>query len=299
MLDTHRLMLLRELSLRGTMAAVAESLQYSPSAVSQQLSLLERETGVPLLRRSGRGVSLTAQAEILVAAADDVADVLERAGAALESSHAEVHGRVRVAVFQSAALALMPPALLAMSRRHPEVRVEMVQTEPEHALHETWARVFDLVIAEHYPAHSAAWFPRLQPRDLTTDAVRLAVPHGAQVDGIEAAREHAWVMEPRGTASRHFAEQACRSAGFEPDVRYETADLQAQIRLVETGNAVALMPDLVWTGREVACRLIDLPGLPRRTIFTALREAGAQSPATAALVHQLEVAARDIREVAG
>ena len=67
-------------------------------------------------------------------------------------------------------------------------------------------------------------------------------------------------MEPRGAASRHWAEQACRSAGFEPDVRFETADLQAQIRLIESGNAVALMPDLVWTGRGTTAQLLDLPG---------------------------------------
>ncbi len=76
MLDVHRLMLLRELSIRGTMAAVAESLQYSPSAVSQQLTQLEREAGTPLLRKSGRGVRLTPEAEILVAAAATLADTL-------------------------------------------------------------------------------------------------------------------------------------------------------------------------------------------------------------------------------
>jgi len=98
-------------------------------------------------------------------------------------------------------------------------------------------------------------------------------------------------MEPRGTASRHFAEQLCRSAGFEPDVRYETADLQAQIRLIESGNAVGLMPDLVWTGRSTTCRLERLPGDPRRTIFTAQREAGLGAPALRVFREMLELAA--------
>jgi DNA-binding transcriptional LysR family regulator len=100
-----------------------------------------------------------------------------------------------------------------------------------------------------------------------------------------------WVMEPRGTASRHFAEQMCRTAGFEPDVRYETADLQAHIRLVESGNAVAFIPDLVWAGRSTSGRLLTPPGEPRRTIFTAQRVAGAASPVARAFRETLEAAA--------
>ena len=155
MLDVRRLRLLRELKIRGTLAEVAEALQYSPSSVSQQLALLEKEAGVELLRKTGRRVQLTPQAEVLVAAAGHVQDVLEQAQAQVEDTLPSVQGRVRVAVFQSAALALMPNALHEMATEHPDVRVEMVQREPETALNETWARDFDMVIAEQYPAHAA------------------------------------------------------------------------------------------------------------------------------------------------
>ena len=292
MLEIRRLVLLRELAVRGTIAAVAEALNFSPSAVSQQLSQLEKEAGMPLLRKSGRGVQLTPQAEVLVDSVGEVLDTLERAEARLQASTATVSGRVRVAVFQSAALALMPATLLAMATRFPDVRVEMVQREPEQALRETWARDFDMVIAEQYPAHAAPHHPGLDRRPLTTDAIRLALPApGAAlhpVASLDEARHMPWVMEPRGSASRHFAEQLCRSTGFEPDTRYETADLQAHIRLVESGNAVALIPDLVWAGRDTSCRLLTLPDLPRRTIFTAQRLSGAASPAARALRETLE-----------
>ena len=292
MLDVRRLVLLREVAVRGTLAAAAEALAYSPSAVSQQLSVLERETGVELLRKVGRRVQLTPQAEILVEAAGEVLALLERAEAALAASGESVTGRVRVAVFQSAALALMPRALRFAAERFPEVRVEMVQREPEGALHETWAREFDLVVAEQYPGHSTSWLPGLMRADLTSDAIRLAVRRDSAVLRLADTRDEAWVMEPRGTASRHFAEQLCRVAGFEPDVRFETADLQAQIRLAASGNAVALMPDLVWAGGEPDCRLLELPGAPRRTIFTAQREAGLASPAVRVFRECLEEAAR-------
>jgi DNA-binding transcriptional LysR family regulator len=98
-------------------------------------------------------------------------------------------------------------------------------------------------------------------------------------------------MEPRGAASRHWAEQACRSAGFEPDVRFETADLQAQARLIESGNAVALMPDLVWTGRGTTAELLELPGKPHRTIFTSVRRSSVQRPAILAARETLAAAA--------
>jgi DNA-binding transcriptional LysR family regulator len=296
MMDLHRLVLLRELSIRGTMAAVAESLQYSPSAVSQQLTLLEKEADAVLLRKTGRTVQLTPLAEILVKAAEELSNTLERAEAELQAANTNVTGRVRVAVFQSAALALMPTALSMMKVDHPDVRVEMVQKEPEEALHETWSRDFDMVIAEQYPAHAAPWLSGIVRRDLTTDAIRLAVPDSFEGRTIHESKDRPWVMEPRGTASRHFAEQTCRLAGFEPDVRFETADLQAQIRLIESGNAVALIPDLVWAGRPASCTLLTLPDNPRRTIFTAQRESGLDWPAAGAFLSTLVHAAREMEQ---
>jgi DNA-binding transcriptional LysR family regulator len=292
------LRLLRELKIRGTLAEVAEALQYSPSSVSQQLALLEKEAGVELLRKTGRRVQLTPQAEVLVAHTAQILETLEQAEAELAASLTTVTGTVRIAVFQSAALALMPDALTRMSSSYPEVRVEMTQREPETALHETWARDFDLVIAEQYPGHAAPRYAELDRVPLTSDAIRLAVPPPSPdrpaIRNLADTAGLAWVMEPRGTASRHWAEQACRSAGFEPDVRFETADLQAQIRLIESGNAVALMPDLVWTGRKTSAQLLNLPGGPRRTVFTSVRRSGAERPAILAARQILAATAASI-----
>ena len=286
MLDIRRLRLLRELYVRGTLAEVAAALHQSPSSVSQQLRLLEREVGVELLRKAGRRVQLTPQAEILVEHTAAVLERLEQAESDLAASLAEATGTVRIAVFQSAALALMPDTLTRLAREHPRLRVTMIQREPESALHETWARDFDLVIAEQYPGHGAPWHPKLDRVDLTTDVIRLAVPPAAlpwgDVREIDDAAPAPWVMEPTGAASRHFAEQLCRLAGFEPDVRFETADLQAQIRLVESGNAVALLPGLLWMGRKPTVRLRRLKGDPLRTIFTSTRRASASQPSVLA-----------------
>lgn len=296
MLEVRRLRLLRELSLRGTIANVAEALNQTPSSVSQQLAQFEREAGVALLRKSGRRLQLTPQAEILVEQTAEILTLLERAESDMNASLRPVRGTVRIAAFQSAALALMPEALNSLSRDYPLLRVEMTQREPEEALRETWARDFDLVIAEQYPHHAAPHYAELDRRHLASDSIRLAsslLPgrFGA-VRALSDAATAPWVMEPVGSASRHWAEQACRSAGFEPDVRFETADLQAHIQLVQSGNAVALIPDLVWTGRATSVQLTPLPGDPKRTIFTSSRLASSASPLIVACRKSLELAAQ-------
>jgi DNA-binding transcriptional LysR family regulator len=278
MLDLRRLSLLRELQIRGTIAAVASALSYSASAISQQLSLLEAEAGVPLLVKSGRRVQLTPQAELLVSHAEAILDGMEVMETELASSTTEVRGTVRLAVFQSAALGIIPQALTILASDFPELRVEVTQREPENALFEVWARDFDLVIAEQYPGHAAPRQRALDRELLFTDELRLGGAHS-----MIAAAARPWVMEPKGTASRHWAEQQCRIAGFEPDVRFETADLQAHIRLVESGNAVALLPDLVWAGQPPRVPLSSLPANPRRQIFTAARQASRERPGIVAV----------------
>lgn len=283
MLDLKRLSLLREVHRRGTLHAVARALSYSPSTISQQLSLLEREAGVALLERSGRRVHLTAAGQLLVERSSALLDEFEQLEADLVAASGTVTGTVRLAVFQSAALGIVPRALSLLAQEHPQLRVEITQREPESALDEVWARTFDLVIAEEYPAHSAPLRRDLDRAPLGRDALRLAVAPDSAVTSITDAAASAWVMEPRGTASRHWAEQTCRLAGFEPDVRFETADLQAHIRLVETGHAVALLPDLVWAGRAPTVSLVTLAGEPHRTLFTAARASTAGRPAIAAV----------------
>ncbi|KQX05247.1 MULTISPECIES: LysR family transcriptional regulator [unclassified Leifsonia] len=291
MLDVRRLRLLREVKLRGTLAAVAEALAYSPSSVSQQLSLLEAEAGVPLLEKAGRRVILTPQAELLVARAEQVLDILERAEDEVASSLGEVRGTVRLAVFQSAAHAILPAALTILREAYPQLRVEVTEREPDAGLFEVSARDFDLVIAEQYPGHTRAHRSDLDRVVLGGDAIRLGVGGATAAALPDASAQHhalrqitegrAWVMEPVGTASREWAMQLCRAAGFEPDVRFETADLMAHIRLIRSGNAVGLLPDLVWAGEAPSVRLVDLPADPHRTIFTAARRSSADREAVA------------------
>ena len=132
MLDLRRLRLLRELEARGTIAAVADALQYTPSAVSQQLAVLEREAGVTLLERAGRGVRLTDPALVLVHHAEALLDRAARAEADLAAAAGGVAGRGRIAAFQSVALRLAIPAIRLLAREAPALRCELVE-QPQAA----------------------------------------------------------------------------------------------------------------------------------------------------------------------
>lgn len=277
MFELRRLRLLHELALRGTLAAVAEALSFSPSTISQQLAQLEKDAGVPLLVADGRRVRLTDHGAALAAHAARALELEEGIRGELESLQPGI-APVRIAAMQTAAHAILPRALALLAAREPGLRVEAAQLPPEEGLFELSARRFDLVIAEQYPGHTRAHEDGLERAVLGRDAIRLAVPASSDAAALAELRDHAWVMEPLGTAARQWAVQQCRAAGFEPDVRFELSDLTAHVGLIETGLAVGLLPDLVWAGRRPPVRLVDLPRSPAREVFTAQRISSASRP---------------------
>jgi DNA-binding transcriptional LysR family regulator len=293
-LDVRRLRLLRELKHRGTLAAVATALAYSPSAVSQQLTQLEAEAGVPLLEPVGRRVRLTAQAEILVAHTEFLLERLERAEADLAASATAVAGTLRVASFQTAALALIPPALSHADDHHPALRVEVTVIEPESALPALVSRDFDLVLGEEYPGHPLPRRHELERESLFNDSLILAAPHSWQtpaISGLSDLADRPWVMEPAGTAARDWSTAMCRAAGFEPDVRFTSTDILLHRRLVETGHAAALLPNLAGPHGNRTVKVMGLPDAPARQIFTAVRRGANAHPAIVALRQSLHHAA--------
>jgi len=281
-LDLRRLRLLYELNSRGTLAEVARAVHQTPSAVSQQLAQLELETGVKLLQRVGRGVRLTQQAEILVGHAGVVLDRLERAEAEMASSLTTVTGSLRIAVFQSAAIALMPAFLSAMSKEYPELSLDLIQSENSVAQHEAWSREFDLMLTHRYPGESGVASPEVDEQPLVTDELRLAVPRQgspwSQATSLADVSDAPWTMETRAISSGRWAQDACRRAGFEPSIRFELTDLHAQAALIAAGHAVGIFPDLFARRFSDSIRLVDLPDHPRRQILTFVRRSLAGSP---------------------
>ncbi|MYU10529.1 LysR family transcriptional regulator [Streptomyces sp. SID8361] len=294
MYDLHRLRLLLELHRRGTLSAVAQALSYSTSTISQQLSQLETEVGVELLQPAGRRVRLTPQAQILVGYAEILVGQMEAAEAAIAHSLAELTGTVRIATYQTAFLDLVSDLLTDMDRAYPRLRIEVVQDEPQSALPRMTAHEFDLVIVEEFPHHPLSQDPGIDYQELMKDRLWIALPADARVT-TDAVWDHVagrpWAVEPLGTASRDWIHMSCREAGFEPDIRYTTADLLVQRQLVTDGHAVAVLPDLLGPVSGPGIALLDFPSGPQyRKIMTATRRDATGHPAVQACRNALALA---------
>ena len=302
MLDLRRLRLLRELHARGTIAAVADALQFTPSAVSQQLAVLEREAGVPLLEPAGRGVRLTDAALVLVGHADALLDRAEVAEAELAAAAGRVAGRGRIASFQSVALRLAVPAIQALARDAPSLRCELVEAEPEQSLPALALGDVDLVLADEWHHQPLARPPGVTREDLLDDAVRVVLPEGHPVarrhpDAVPLAElaGEPWTTGHRGTAWEEITNRTCRELGaFDPDLRHRTNDSVTSLALVAARQAVTLLPDFVRPEAHpgVAVRAIA-GGAVHRTIFMATRAADAERPSVQALRAAVRAAAAD------
>nr|WSX48355.1 LysR substrate-binding domain-containing protein [Streptomyces sp. NBC_00974] len=176
MLDVRRLRLLRELARRGTIAAVAEALSFSPSAVSQQLGVLEREAGLPLLERTGRRVRLTPAGQNLVVHAEAVLELLEQADADLAEARSGLAGALRIGSFPTATRAIVPAALTTLARRHPGLEPMVSETDPAAVAHALRAGDLDVALIHEYDFVPARQEPGLATEPLYREAMYLAVP---------------------------------------------------------------------------------------------------------------------------
>jgi DNA-binding transcriptional LysR family regulator len=303
MLDLRRLRLLRELHVRGTIAAVAEALQYTPSAVSQQLAVLEREAGRPLLERAGRGVRLTDDALVLVGHAEALLARAEVAEAELAAGGGRVAGRARIASFQSMALRLAVPAMRQLAAEAPELRCELVEAEPEASLPALVLGDLDLVLADEWQHQPRARPAGVEREDLCRDTVALLLPAGhplarrhREAVPLAALAGAAWVTGHPAAGWDEVTTRACRElGGFDPDVRHRTNDSVISLSLVAAGQAVTLMPRLVGLDDRpgIAVRAIA-EGDVDRVIFMATRAADARRPTIQALRRAVRDRSREL-----
>ena len=302
MLDLRRLRLLHELRRLGTVSAVADALSYSPSTVSQQLRVLEREAGTPLFEPAGRRVRLTDAAIVLAEHADLLLAGAERAQADLAAAAAgAVAGVVRVGSFQTASLRLLLPAMNAVRATHPGVRVRLVEAEPEPALEALRAHALDLALADEWAGTPHPRHPGLDRVDLFTEPVHVALPAGHRLAGrrdpvalADLARDP-WATGYPGGGMAALVRRVCNEhGGFEPDVRHETNELTMLLALVAAGHAVTLLPRLALMGDTPGVAVRPLADVElTRTLFTAVREGADRRPALAAVRTAITAAAAE------
>lgn len=248
-LDLRKLRVLRELDERGTVSAVAEALHLTPSAVSQQLTALARETGVRLLEPAGRRVRLTGAARVLLRHADELFAQLERVNAELAAFRDGASGEVRVTAFGSAITGLVLPALADLRVRAPGLSLVLRESElpdvPAELVHgDTDLAV--VIASPDGPVDADARFTRVPLLSDTLD-VMMAAGHpraGSRTVAIADLADDPWVSGSVGACSRLTA-TACAAAGFSPRVVHRADEWTTVFGLVAAGLGVALVPRLV------------------------------------------------------
>jgi DNA-binding transcriptional LysR family regulator len=294
-LNTTRLRILREIAERGTISAAAEALWLTPSAVSQQMSALEREVGVPLLERSPRSVRLTDAGTRLVAHAERILADCEAAIADLESQSGRVSGTVRVSAFSTAAQAFLLPALQVLRERFPSLTVMATDLEPHEAMPALKSGQLDLVISHQYSTMPPYADPGIERTDIVTERMLLALPADHPLaDKSSRLADFAgerWIVGQEATFCRDAVIRAAHLAGFEPIVELQFNDYRVIANAVRRGLGVALIPRIAdLRGIDgLSLRALEEPRL-ERTVFAAVRKGSAQSPGIAAVLGALQEA---------
>ena len=299
MLDVRRMQVLRAVITSGSITAAARNLGYTPSAISQQLSALEREAGIELLERVGRGVRPTLAGALLSEHAETLSTELAKAEAALSELKAGRTGRFSIRYFATAGASLVPPAIAAVRREHPGVCLDLKLVELDDPMLEVEAGRADVAITV---------FPRQTPPakgveliHLLDDPYRAVLPKAhplarKRVLDLAEFAEEPWVgVDGLPGICRDILLGACASAGFAPNVVVESEDYQTAQGFIAAGLGVGLIPDLGLGAPHpgVVIRRIRHPE-PNRAIHAAVAARAWSHPAVRTLLDAMREASAKV-----
>jgi DNA-binding transcriptional LysR family regulator len=305
--------MLHEFATRGSIARTAEALGYTPSAVSQQLAVLEREAGTPLLDRTARSAGLTDAGRRLAAHAERILAMVEEAEADLSAQAAQPSGRVVVTAFPSAAVAFAP-ALARSLRAHQQLSLLLRQSSPAEGLQLVRTGEVEVAIVDDWTGRLAANMDVAEGTDhgqgvlsyyhLVRDPLVLVVARGhraAEPDrpvDLRALRNEPWLAAPSGEPSRQAADRLLAAVGLTPPVPSEFEGLGTVANLVARGLGIAIMPRLAVGAYERRVVVRELPaGLDlARDVFAVARTASMLRPSVAVILGSLRGAARSMAQ---
>jgi DNA-binding transcriptional LysR family regulator len=294
--DIKKLRILRALGEHGTVTAAAEALLMTPSAVSQQLSNLARQLGVPLLEAHGRRVRLTDAAHLVLRHAEAVFAQLERAEAELARYVRGEVGLVRVGAFSTAVPALVVPALRRLREDHPglEVRIREAEAGEAYELLSSGRVDLALSLAAHAPT---ARDPRFALVPLLADPLDVALPAGHRLAGSQELRlaelsDEPWIFGGSGPWSE-ITLTACEAAGFVPEQAHSATGWAAILAMVEAGMGVALVPRMAAERRSGVVMRALAADRPRRHVVAAVRRGSKSAPGVSRVLAALGEAAAE------
>jgi DNA-binding transcriptional LysR family regulator len=302
MLDVNRLMVLREVARCGSLTAAAAGLSYTPSAVSQQIAALERQAGLPLLERHARGVHLTEAGRALVAHTDVIVTELRAAETAVAAVGQGRAGRLRFGSFTTANATLMPRAAAAFRLHHPEVAVELLESDTDEALQMIAERKLDLALVYEFPVVPLHVPAGVELAPLMGDPLHVALPAGHRLTerrrlGLADLAGETWIQGIHRGSTIDVLPEACRQAGFEPTIAFRTDDQMTVRGLVTAGIGIALAPWLTLGATPPGIVVVPLSDRSlTRTVLTAVPSGLYRLPAATAMIAELGVVASDMAD---
>ncbi len=250
---------------------------------------MEREAGVALVERGPRSVRLTEAGRALVAHTDGILASLSAAEAEIQAIAGLRGGMLRLASFPTAYATIMPQAIGEFRQRYPEVELSLTEHDPLASLARMKSGELDLALMYEYDFVPFPEDDSVEQTYLMDDPIRVVLPHGHRAARRRAVRldelaDESWITSTARSSCHEFVSRACRAAGFEPSIGFESDDHGVWQGLVAAGVGVALAPDLaletLYPGVEA--RPVALSPLKRR-IF-AVNRTGGRSPAIGAML---------------
>ena len=289
MIDLGRLRALHAVASYKTVLAAGQALHCTPSAVSQQLAKLERETGATLVEKDGRGLRLTEAGRILARHAERVLATVDEAEAALAAHRDTVTGRLTVAAFATACRALLPWALHRLAGEHPQLSTGLIEVTPHEGLEALHRGHVDLAVLDDWPEVALRFPTGIAHVELGWDVADLIVPAGHRLSGtttLAECRDERWIASKAGDVCYEWLVRV--QPGLRPD--FQVGEFETQLTLIAAGLGVAIIPRLARPALPVGVRVVELTPVPRRRVVIAWRESAAARPAISAAVDSLRSA---------
>lgn len=291
-MDIGRLRALRELSARQTMAAVAGALHLTPSAVSQQIALLEQEAGVPLIERQGRGVRLTKAGEVLVEHTERMLTILDEAKSDLATIKREVAGTLRVATFPTVAAAVLPRAINALKKRYPYLEIVLEELEPADGLAALGSWQADLAFVDDLSLKLLGKKRDVEQIPILDDMLHVMLPAGhplasKQSLSIADLRGERWALDSASSFYAEFVMNLCRRAGYEPVVNAAGRGFEMVSAMVAGGCSITVIPGLRLVHPVKGAVAVKLRPEIGRKISVAYRRGERKHPAIKVFIEEV------------
>src|SRR4051794_35533128 len=293
MIDLAALTSLRAVDTHGSVVGAADALGFTPSAVSQQVKRLEKQTGVPLLERVGRGVILTDHGRHLVDAGARLLAELEQVESGLHERAGTVSGHLRLTAFSTAMRGLVAPVVRDLRSHHPDLTLSLTEREPWDTIDLVATGQSDLGVVHRWGDVPITIPDHLEATQVAHDVADVIVP----VDHPLATRtrvsprdlvDEGWIATPDGTICRQWLTRMYAGTGRLPRIAHTAMEFDSHLALVRAGLGIALVPRL---GRQpLGGELAAVPAHdpePTRDVIALHRRSMAASPAVTAVLEAL------------